>query len=194
MNFADNHKKNKKTDKAGKDSQKKKTKPASSENGGRVNINVFITPEECDDKLSISKRDICQSALATLSSVYYCYREEGHPIDYETRDFLDTLVSTVLNDIFMLDKAKAGGKMPGLMGFYDLFKKTCGTEVMTMSAEDNPERDEEIDKLIDYLRNTEEGELEQKVTEIHTVEELEEFLCDPEAFLNRTEEESENDE
>lgn len=192
MNIADNYKKNKKTDKAGKDSQKKEAKPASSENGGRVNINVFITPEECDDKLSISKRDICQSALATLSSVYYCYREEGHPIDYETRDFLDTLVSTVLNDIFMLDKA--GGKKPLLMGFYELYKETCSMEVMTMSAEDYPEQDEEIDKLADYLRNTEEGEHEQKVTEIHTVEEEEEFLGDPEAFLNRTEEDRGNDE
>lgn len=144
MNFADNFKKNT----AYKGSGKKTRKPFdASDNGGRVNINVHLKEEELDETINLTKKEICQSALFTLSSIYFVLRDTGEPIDFKLRDFIDETVSTVLEDLFRLDKFGGVEKVTnageeGFWDFWKLFKESSGMEVINFTDEDGDEDDE----------------------------------------------------
>ena len=128
MNFADNFKQEQKK-KEYKGSGKKKKAFSSAEGGGRVNINVHMKKEECADTIKLTKQEICQSAVSTLSCIYFSFRASGKPIDFETRDFIDMTVSIVLEDIFTLDKCgETAQTLEDERLFFEEFKKTCGME------------------------------------------------------------------
>lgn len=143
MNSADNFKKN-----ADMGNEKKKKKPFdASDNGGRVNINVHIKEEELDEKLNLTKKEICQSALCTLSSIYFVYRDTGEPIDFELRNFIDKTVSVVIEDLFRMDKFGGVERIieegtAGFKEFWELFKETSGMETVDFETEDGDEDDE----------------------------------------------------
>ncbi len=143
MNFADNFKKN-----AYKGIGKKKKKPFdASDNGGRVNINVRLKEEELDETISLTKKEICQSALFTLSSIYFVFRDAGEPIDFKLRDFIDQTVSTVIEDMFKLDKFGGVEKVinagdEDFLDFWEIFKATSGMETINFTDEDGDEDDE----------------------------------------------------
>lgn len=145
MNFADDFKKN--TDYKG--SEKKKKKPFdASENGERVNINVHLKEEELDETISLTKKEICLSALSTLSSIYFVFRDVGEPIDFKLRDFIDETVSTVIQDLFMLDKFGGAEKVINAGGeecfrdLWEIFKETSRMETVNFATEDGDEDDE----------------------------------------------------
>lgn len=143
MNFADHFKKN-----ADRGSEKKKKKRFdASDNGGRVNINVHMKEEELGEKLNLTKKEICQSALFTLSSIYFVYRDAGEPIDFELRNFIDRTVSVVIKDLFRTDKFGGVEKIveegaAGFKEFWKLFKETSGMETVDFATEDGDEDDE----------------------------------------------------
>ena len=147
MNFADNFKQEQKT-KENKGSEKKEKACASAEGGGRVNINVRMDAEELDDTIKLTKKEICQSAVCSLGSIYHIFKSIGRPIDFKTRDFIDTTVSQVLEDIFMLDEVGGSETMMSDVALEALFEahdKNAEKEEKIFSEEDWNEDEEGLD-------------------------------------------------
>lgn len=147
MNFADNFKQEQKT-KEYKGSGEKKKACASAEGGGRVNINVRMDAEELDDTIKLTKKEICQSAVCSLGSIYHIFKSIGRPIDFKTRDFIDTTVSQVIEDIFMLDEVGGSETMMSDVALETLFEahdKNAEKEEKIFSEEDWNEDEEGLD-------------------------------------------------
>ena len=136
MNFADNFKQEQ------KGSEKKKKVCSSAAGGGRVDIKVPMDPEELDDTIKLTKKEICQSAVCTLGNIYHVFKTTGRPIDFETRDFLDTIVSQVLEDIFLLDDVggeEAMNRIDAVDYLFEAYKKKNDKKNINFSdAEQEP--------------------------------------------------------
>ena len=133
MNFADNFKQEQ------KGSEKKKKVCSSAAGGGMVHIKVRMDAEELDDTIKLTKKEICQSAVCSLGSIYQIFKSIGRPIDFKTRDFIDTTVSQVLEDIFMLDEVGGSETMRSEVAVEALFEaygKKAEKEEKIFSQED----------------------------------------------------------
>lgn len=147
MNFADNFKQEQKT-KENKGSEKKEKACASAAGGGRVNINVRMDAKELDGTIKLTKKEICQSAVCSLGSIYHIYKSIGRPIDFKTRDFIDTTVSQVLEDIFLLDEVGGTETMMSdvaVEALFEAYDKKAEKEERNFSKEDWNEDEEGLD-------------------------------------------------
>ena len=147
MNFADNFKQEQKK-KEYKGGGKKKKACASAEDGGKININVRMDAEELDDTIKLTKKEICQSAVCSLGSIYHIFKSIGRPIDFKTRDFIDTTVSQVIEDIFMLDEVGGQKTMMSdvaVEALFEAYDKNAEKEEKNFSEEDWNEDEEGLD-------------------------------------------------
>lgn len=142
MNFADNFKQEQ------KGSEKKKKVCSSAAGGGMVHIKVRMDAEELDDTIKLTKKEICQSAVCSLGSIYHIYKSIGRPIDFKTRDFIDTTVSQVLEDIFLLDEVGGTETMMSdvaVEALFEAYDKKAEKEERNFSKEDWNEDEEGLD-------------------------------------------------